>query len=81
MELNVQIGRGQAQFLTDFFAGEFQPLPHQKQAPLDGRQFVGAGIQYLKELTAADVLLGISPIGGHFREMAVGFEYGAGPLT
>ena len=74
MQLHIQIGRGEFQFLTDLVTGELQPLSHQKQSSLYGRQLRGAGLQHFKKLAAADVLLRVAPFRRRFLEVPVGLE-------
>jgi hypothetical protein len=74
VQLDIKVGRCQAQFLTDFFAGEFPPLSHQKEPPLHCTQFVGTGFQDCKKLKALELLLGVAPIGRQLDKVTVGVK-------
>ena len=74
VQLNIQVGRRQPHFLTNFLTREFQPFAHQKHTALRGGQFVGAGLQDFKKLATADVLFGIAPLGKALREVPVRLE-------
>ena len=74
MQLDVEVGRRQAQLITNLFAGEVQPLAHQKKSALRCWQFIGASFQHLEKLATTELLFRVAPFGGGVRKMPVCLE-------
>ena len=74
MQLDIEVGRRQREFLTDFLRRKLQPFAHQKQPAQRGRQTLHAGVQHLEELHLLQGLVRVAPVIGRLGKVAVGPE-------
>ena len=74
VQLDVQIGRCDRQFLTHLGTRHFQLLTHQEQATQCRRQAFHTGVKHNKKLYLLKCLIGIAPTVGGLCKVPVGFE-------
>jgi hypothetical protein len=72
MQLNIKVGRGQIQILTNLVYGKFQPFAHEEKSTLHRRQFVDTGVQDLHKLATTQIPFWIAPVGRSLVEVPVG---------
>src|SRR5438445_3612880 len=74
MQLHPAIGRGDRQFLTNFFGGKSEKLAHHENPAGLGWHAVETGFENCPELLLLQRSFGIGPSTGHLGPMAIGLE-------